>query len=67
MKTKINISDFKFLPSGHGHYFVEYTSPLTGKKFSTRTSNMPLIDETKNSDQPKQKDLERLKYACKNL
>lgn len=67
MKTKISISDFTFSPSGYGHYRVQYTSPLTGKKFTTVTSDMPLIDETKNAESPKTKDLDRLKYTCKNL
>lgn len=66
MKTKISISDFSFKPSGYGHYWVQYTSPVTGKKFGTITNNMPLIDETKNAETPKIKDLNRLKYACKN-
>ena len=66
MKTNIAISDFRFLPSGFGHYFVEYTSPVTGKKFSTITNNMPLIDATKNASEPKKKDLELIKRVCKS-
>lgn len=64
--NKIQISDFTFIFNGHGHYKVIYCSPVTGKEFSTVTSNMPLIDLTKNSESPKRKDLERLKYVCKN-
>lgn len=67
MKTKISISDFSFSPSGYGHYKVTYTSPVTGKTWSTVTNNMPLIDSTKNSDEPKKCDLESLKFACKNM
>lgn len=66
MKTQTNISDFSFKFSGYGHYEVTYISPITGKKWTTITSNMPLIDDTKNSDDPKVKDLELLKYTCKN-
>ena len=66
MKTKISINDFSFSFSGYGHYKVTYTSPLTGKKWSTVTNNMPLIDATKNADEPKRKDLEELKYLVKN-
>lgn len=66
MKTKqILISDFSF--AGHGHYKVTYTSPVTGKKWSTVTHDMPLIDATKNAENPKKCDLIRLKNACKYL
>lgn len=67
MKNRINISDFRFMFSGYGHYRVTYTSPATGKSWSIVTNDMPLIDETKNAEDPKIKDLERLKFACKNL
>lgn len=63
--SKINISDFSFLPSGFGHYEVVYTSPVTHKQWKIVTSNMPLIDVTKNCDNPKVKDLIRLKRMCK--
>ena len=64
--TKISISDFSFSFSGYGHYRVTYTSPITGKSWSTVTNNMPLIDLTKNADEPKRCDLESLKYLVKN-
>jgi hypothetical protein len=63
MKTQLN--DFQFTPSGHGHYKVTYTSPATSKQWTKLTSNMPLIDATKNADEPKQKDLNHLKQVCK--
>jgi hypothetical protein len=66
MKTKINISDFSFLPAGFGHYKVTYTSPTTGRQWTTVTANMPLIDATKNAEEPKRCDLEQLKRICKN-
>jgi len=67
MKTKRTTkSDFQFLFSGHGHYKVIYTSPVTGKKWTKVTSDMPLIDSTKNEDAPKRKDLEMLKFICKS-
>lgn len=66
MKTTISISDFSFSLSGYGHYKVTYTSPVTGKTWSKITSNMPLIDATKNADDPKRKDLEALKFLVKN-
>ena len=64
MKTQL--SDFTFKPSGHGHYQVTYTSPVTGKEWTTTTNNMPLIDLTKNTDSPMRKDLNYLKELCKN-
>ena len=62
----IDISDFTFQPRGYGHYFVSYTTPITRKVHSTITNNMPLIDATKNSENPTQKNLLRLKSVCKN-
>lgn len=67
MKTKISISDFTFRIVGCGHYRVTYTSPVTGKQWSVTTNNMPIIDATKNEDEPKVKDLIALKRLCKNL
>ena len=58
-------TDFTFTFSGYGHYKVTYTSPKTGKQHSVTTSDMPLIDLTKNEDDPKQKDLNHLKRVCK--
>ena len=60
------LQNFDFRPAGHGHYKVTYTSPKTGKQWSTVTDNMPLIDSTKNADErPKQADLNSLKRICK--
>lgn len=66
MKTTISISDFSFQFAGYGHYKVTYTSPVTGKNWTATTNNMPLIDDTKNADEPKKKDLEILKRVVKN-
>lgn len=66
MSTRISISDFEFRAVGYGHYRVAYTSPATGKQWSTVINDMTIIDATKNSDNPKRKDLERLKWICKN-
>lgn len=66
MQTKTQLSDFNFQFSGYGHYRVTYTSPATGKQWSTVISDMTLIDATKNADEPKRKDLEALKRLCKN-
>lgn len=65
MKTVISINDFDFQISGYGHYRVIYTSPATGKQWSTTVNDMSLIDATKNADEPRRKDLEALKRLCK--
>lgn len=49
---KTTIYDFDFEIAGHGHYKVTYTSPATGKRWTTTTNNMPLIDATKNAEEP---------------
>ena len=65
MRT-ITISDFKFELNGYGSYKVTYTSPNTGKSWSTIINDMTLIDSTMNADEePKVSDLERLKRICK--
>lgn len=61
----ISINDFRFRIKGRGHYLVTYTSPKTGKQWHKTIDDMMLIDETKNSENPKKKDLEMLKYLIK--
>lgn len=61
MKTSIKLNDFSFQFAGHGHYKVTYKSPITGKTFTKTTSDMPLIDATKNADSPKIKGVKRIK------
>ena len=63
---KTTLRDFDFTFAGYGHYKVTYTSPKTGKQWSATISDMELVDNTKNSDNPKRKDLEMLKFICKN-
>jgi hypothetical protein len=65
MKTNISISDFTFRFAGYGHYKVTYTSPVTYKQWTVTTNNMPLVDATKNTPEPKKVDLIRLKRLCK--
>lgn len=65
MKQKTQLSDFRFEFAGHGHYKVTYSSPKTCKKWHYTTSDMPLIDLTKNAEYPKRKHLDVLKWACK--
>lgn len=66
MRAKTTIPDFDFSLVSYGRYKVTYTSPVTGKKWTAQTTNMPLIDATKNADEPKRCDLETLKRTrCK--
>ena len=62
---KTQITDFTFCFASYGHYIVTYISPVTGKEWSKKTNDMPLIDATKNEEYPKRKDLDRLKRMCK--
>ena len=66
MKRTVSIYDFRFEFAGSGHYRVTYTSTVTGKKWTTTTHNMPLIDATKGAEEPKRKDLEELKRLVKS-
>ena len=66
MITKTQLSDFNYQFSGYGHYRVSYTSQPNGKQWSTVITDMTLIDDTKNPDDQKRKDLEALKRLCKN-
>jgi hypothetical protein len=66
MRNTIKLSDFSFQFTGYGHYKVTFTSPKTGKKYTKTTSDMQLIDATKNAESPKINDLNTLKYFCKN-
>lgn len=65
MKNEIKISDFEFVLRGSGSYRVTYTSPVSGKSWATIINFMPLIDATKNSENPTKKDLNHLKTLCK--
>lgn len=65
-RTKTTISDFRFETAGYGCYKVTYTSPVTWKQWTAKTDDMELIDATKNADEPKRRDLETLKWVCKN-
>lgn len=66
MKRNISISDFTFKFSGYGHYNVSYTSPVTRRVWTKTINDMTIIDDTKNADNPKVKDLEKLKRICKS-
>lgn len=63
----ITITDFTFRFAGYGCYEVTYTSPKTGKTWRKRITYMPIIDATKNADEPKKKDLIELKRMVKSI
>lgn len=65
MSNKLTLSQFSFQFYGHGHYLVVYTTK-TGREYKTVISDMTIIDNTKNSDSPKQKDLKDLAFICRN-
>lgn len=64
-KNPIHKTDFTFIPNGFGHYKVTYTSPVTGKKWTTVTNKMYLTDKVLHQDFPLIKDMEELKRECK--
>ena len=64
MKTQR--TDFTFVIVAYGRYKVIYTSPKTRKQWTAITNDMELIDNTKNSESPKLKDLNQLKRKIKN-
>lgn len=65
ISDKIDISDFDFELRSHGIYKVTFTSRKTGKTWSSIISEMSIIDATKNTEEPKVKNLIRLKELCK--
>lgn len=63
----ISINDFEFEFLSNGIYKVTYTSPKTWKKWVAITSNMRIIDDTKNEGACSKKySLNELKRICKN-
>jgi len=63
---RLSITDFEFTFAGRGHYKVRYRTPLKRTKYDKVTDDMPLIDATKNTDNPKQKDLRALRRLCRS-
>ena len=51
---RLSINDFRFKLTGYGRFEVTYTSPKTGKQWKTSTTDIRLIDDTKNAEEPKQ-------------
>lgn len=67
IKNRIEKTDFRFEFKGSGHYRVSYTYPLTWKTISAITTDMRLIDATKNEERPLKKNLLELKNQIKRL
>ena len=59
-KSRASISDFKFITAGYGHFLVRFTDPATGQTYQRITDEMPLIDATKNADEPSQSNIDKL-------
>lgn len=62
----LSINDFRFKLTRYGRYEVTYTSPKIGKQWKTSITDMKLIDDTKNADEPRQFDLRRLLHLVKH-
>lgn len=56
--------DFRF--AGCGQYIVTYTTQTRGDYWCARITDMQLIDDTKNADDPTQAAFRRLRDAVKN-
>lgn len=63
---RLSINNFRFKLTGYGRYEVTYTSPKIGKQWKASITDMSLIDDTKNAEEPRQYDLRRLLYLVKH-
>lgn len=63
-KINPHITDFTFRYAGPGRYQVTYMDH-TGKNWTRIVSDMRLIEDTKNTDNPKRSRLEDLKRNVK--
>ena len=61
----VQLKNFEFTPASYGRYFVTYKSPKTGREWVRTVEDMGLIDKTRNADEPKKADLQRLKKFVK--
>ena len=64
MKKNLYFS-FSFRFAGFGQYVVTYTTPTRGDYWRARITDMSLIDETKNAEEPTGAALRRLRDAVK--
>lgn len=63
-KKKLSKGNFDFQFTGYGHYQVMYTT-ATGRQYGCTTTDMFIIDATKNEPDPLQKDLRALARMCR--
>lgn len=63
--TKIDYSNFDFERAGYGCYKVKYTTPHRGDYYIAKITDMELIDDTKNADEPATAAWIRLRDAVK--
>jgi len=59
--SRLSISDFDLNRVGYGQYAITYRTPSGRVKTCSHMTNSSLIDDTFNSDEPKQCDLKRLR------
>ena len=59
-----DLSQFSFSFTGYGHYKVTYTTKR-GDYYKATITDMETIDNTKNSDNPKQKDIKIVRDMIK--
>lgn len=62
MKNRISIHDFEFGHDGCGNYWATYTSPKTGRFWTTKIDEIRIVDVR---DNPTQQSLIRLMNYCK--
>lgn len=58
----ITIEQFRFEFAGYGHYWATYTTPNRGDYWRHIINCMPLIDATKNAENPTQRDMKLLRH-----
>ena len=64
--TNNPLSKFTFNFVGHGHYKVTYTTER-GDYWKATINDMTLIDDTKNSEEPKKKNINALRDRVKSV
>lgn len=57
--------DFRF--AGFGQYVVTYITPICGDFWRARITDMSLIDETRNADEPTAAAFHRLRDVVKRI
>ena len=63
--SSISINDFSYKTIGTGRYSITYISPATGKEWTATIADTWLTDATILADNPRIKDLNKLKRLIK--